>query len=55
MFLRFLIPPIATSWRGLPGELTGAMVALVVGRPERVDWLRYYAPYTKVHKNPINP
>ena len=38
-----------------PGELTDAMVALVVGRPERVDWLRYYAPFTKVHKNPINP
>lgn len=37
------------------GELTDAIIALVVGRPERVDWLRYYAPFTKVHKNPINP
>ncbi|KAF1050896.1 MAG: hypothetical protein GAK43_02640 [Stenotrophomonas maltophilia] len=31
------------------------MVALIVGRPERVNWLRYYAPYTKVNKNPIDP
>lgn len=38
-----------------PGELTDAMVALVVGRPERVDWLRYYAPFTQVNENPINP
>ena len=38
-----------------PGELSDTIVALVVGRPERVDWLRYYAPFTKVHKNPINP
>ena len=48
--------PIGSS-RGprQPGELTDAIVALVIGRPERVDWLRYYAPFTKVHKNPINP
>jgi len=48
--------PIGAS-RGArqPGELTDAIIALVVGRPERVDWLRYYAPFTKVHKNPINP
>ncbi len=39
----------------LPGELTDSMVALVVGRPERVNWLRYYAPYTKPNKNPIDP
>ncbi|WP_306766509.1 type VI lipase adapter Tla3 domain-containing protein [Pseudomonas protegens] len=38
-----------------PGELTDAMVALVVGRPERVEWLRYYAPFTKVNKNKIDP
>ncbi|WP_199101201.1 hypothetical protein, partial [Dyella sp. ASV21] len=30
-----------------PGELTDAMVALVVARPERVNWLRAFAPYTK--------
>lgn len=29
-----------------PGELTDSMVAMVVGRPERVEWLRYYAPFT---------
>ncbi len=29
-----------------PGELTDAIVALVVARPERVDWLRYFVPYT---------
>lgn len=38
-----------------PGELTDAMVALVVGRPERVNWLRHYARYTKPNRNPINP
>ncbi|MFD4837060.1 DUF2875 family protein [Achromobacter sp. NPDC058515] len=38
-----------------PGELTDAMVAMVVGRPERVNWLREYARYTKPNKNPINP
>ena len=39
----------------LPGELTDSMVALVVGRPERVEWLRYYAPFTKVNQNKIDP
>ncbi|HIE1895159.1 TPA: type VI lipase adapter Tla3 domain-containing protein [Pseudomonas aeruginosa] len=38
-----------------PGELTDAMVALIVGRPERVDWLRQFAPYTKVNENRIDP
>ncbi|WP_339069815.1 DUF2875 family protein [Pseudomonas idahonensis] len=38
-----------------PGELTDSMVALVVGRPERVEWLRYYAPFTKVNQNKIDP
>lgn len=38
-----------------PGELTDSMVALVVGRPERVEWLRYYAPFTQVNKNKIDP
>ena len=38
-----------------PGELTDSMVALVVGRPERVEWLRYYAPFTKINKNKIDP
>ncbi|WP_332455301.1 type VI lipase adapter Tla3 domain-containing protein [Pseudomonas sp. St29] len=38
-----------------PDKLTDAMVALVVGRPERVEWLRYYAQFTKTNKNPIDP
>lgn len=38
-----------------PGELTDTMVALIVGRPERVDWLRQFAPYTKVNENRIDP
>ena len=36
-------------------KLTDSMVALIVGRPERVDWLRQYAPYTKVNANKIDP
>ncbi|MHC9143885.1 type VI lipase adapter Tla3 domain-containing protein, partial [Pseudomonas aeruginosa] len=36
-------------------KLTDTMVALIVGRPERVDWLRQYAPYTKVNENRIDP
>ena len=36
-------------------KLTDAMVALVVGRPERVEWLRYYAQYAKVNDNKIDP
>ncbi|MBB4866992.1 hypothetical protein HNP46_005900 [Pseudomonas nitritireducens] len=39
----------------IPGTLTDSMIALIVGRPERVDWLRYYAPYTKVNDNKIDP
>lgn len=39
----------------VPGTLTDSMVALIVGRPERVDWLRQYAPYTKVNANKIDP
>jgi len=38
-----------------PGELTDAMVALVVARPERVDWLRGFVRYTKPNPNPISP
>ena len=38
-----------------PGELTDSMVAMVVGRPERVEWLRYYAQFAKVNKNRIDP
>lgn len=38
-----------------PGELTDSMVALIVARPERVEWLRYYAPYTKANANKIDP
>ena len=38
-----------------PDKLTDAMVALVVGRPERAEWLRYYAQYAKVNENKIDP
>ncbi|WP_129587043.1 type VI lipase adapter Tla3 domain-containing protein [Pseudomonas frederiksbergensis] len=38
-----------------PDKLTDTMVALVVARPERVEWLRYYAPFTKVNENKIDP
>lgn len=39
----------------LPGELTDSMVALVVGRRERINWLHFYAKYTKANSNPIDP
>jgi len=45
----------AVAGQRQPDKLTDAMVALVVGRPERVEWLRYYAPFTKVNKNKIDP
>ncbi|WP_338014894.1 type VI lipase adapter Tla3 domain-containing protein [Pseudomonas cavernicola] len=38
-----------------PGELTDSIVAMVVGRPERVEWLRYYAQFAKVNDNKIDP
>lgn len=38
-----------------PGELTDSMVAMVIGRPERVEWLRYYAQFAKVNENKIDP
>lgn len=38
-----------------PDKLTDSMVAMVVGRPERVEWLRYYAQFTKVNDNKIDP
>ncbi|WP_306108732.1 MULTISPECIES: DUF2875 family protein [unclassified Pseudomonas] len=38
-----------------PDKLTDTMVALVVARPERVEWLRYYAQYAKVNDNKIDP
>jgi len=38
-----------------PGELTDSMVTLIVSRPERIEWLRYYAQFTKTNKNPIDP
>ena len=38
-----------------PDELTDSMVALVVARPERMDWLHYYAGFAQVNKNPIDP
>ncbi|WP_420850414.1 type VI lipase adapter Tla3 domain-containing protein [Pseudomonas weihenstephanensis] len=45
----------ATSGPRQTDKLTDAMVALVVGRPERVEWLRYYAQYAKVNDNKIDP
>ena len=38
-----------------PGELTDAVTAIVFARPERLDWLRGFAKYTKPHKNDIDP
>jgi hypothetical protein len=38
-----------------PGELTDSMVAMVVGRPERVEWLRYYAQFARINENRIDP
>jgi hypothetical protein len=38
-----------------PGELTDAMVAIIFARPERMDWLRPFAPYTKVNGAPLYP
>jgi len=39
-----------------PGELTDAVVAMIVARPERLNWLRAYAPYTKPNaRNDIDP
>ncbi|WP_208491248.1 type VI lipase adapter Tla3 domain-containing protein [Paraburkholderia tropica] len=39
----------------VPGELTDSMVTLIVARPERVNWLRFFAPYTKVNGAPLYP
>lgn len=39
-----------------PGELTDGVVAMIVARPERLNWLRAYAPYTKPNaRNEIDP
>ncbi len=38
-----------------PGELTDTMVALIVGRPERVDWLRQFAPTPRSTKTGSTP
>lgn len=39
-----------------PGELTDAVVALIVARPERLNWLRAYVPYTQPNRrNDIDP
>jgi len=38
-----------------PGELTNAMVTLIFARPERMDWLRPFAKYTKVNGAPLYP
>ncbi len=38
-----------------PGKLTDAIVALVVARPERLNWLRRYARNTRPAANPIDP
>ena len=45
----------ATGGPRQPGELTDTMIALVVARPERMDWLRYYAGFAKPNPNPIDP
>ncbi|MGE7955386.1 type VI lipase adapter Tla3 domain-containing protein [Pseudomonas sp. NPDC089530] len=45
----------AMSGPRVPGTLTDAMVAMVIGRPERVEWLRYYAQFAKVNENKIDP
>lgn len=45
----------ATAGPRQSDKLTDTMVAMVVGRPERVEWLRYYAPFTKVNDNKIDP
>jgi hypothetical protein len=37
------------------GELTDSVVALVVARPERLNWLRDFAKYTRTNPNPIDP
>ncbi|HBL64822.1 MAG TPA: hypothetical protein DDZ58_01445 [Achromobacter sp.] len=36
-------------------DLTEAVTAIVFARPERLDWLRGFAKYTKPHKNDIDP
>ena len=38
-----------------PGELTDSAVALVVARPERLDWLREFAKFTKTAPDSIDP
>ncbi|MNU31987.1 hypothetical protein D3C71_205180 [compost metagenome] len=38
-----------------PGELTDSMVAIVVGRSERLNWLREYARLTKSTAGPVDP
>ncbi|KAF1052893.1 MAG: hypothetical protein GAK43_01698 [Stenotrophomonas maltophilia] len=38
-----------------PGELSDAITALIFARPERMEWLRYFAPYTKVNGVPLYP
>lgn len=52
---RGVLPVGAGDGPRKPGSLTDAMVALVVARPERVNWLREYARYTKPNPNPISP
>lgn len=45
----------AGSGERKPGELVNAMTALIFARPERMEWLRYFAPYTKVNGVPLYP
>lgn len=52
---RGILPVGAGDGPRKSGALTDAMVALVVARPERVNWLRGYVRYTKPNPNPISP
>ncbi|HHX1604477.1 TPA: type VI lipase adapter Tla3 domain-containing protein [Pseudomonas aeruginosa] len=45
----------AGSGERKPGELVNAMTALIFARPERMEWLRFFAPYTKVNGVPLYP
>nr|WP_328824841.1 DUF2875 family protein [Pseudomonas schmalbachii] len=45
----------ASAGERKPGELVNAMTALIFARPERMEWLRFFAPYTKVNGVPLYP
>jgi hypothetical protein len=46
---------IAPPGERVPTTPTDAVVALVVARPERLAWLREFAPYTQTKLNSIDP